>query len=51
MRNTFNRKITIASADFFSNKVEKNKYDSKELWQQLILWDININIMKTLKMF
>ena len=42
----------MAKADYFSNKVEENKFDSKRLWQQL-----NKNLgcenyqMKALKLF
>ena len=35
MRNKVLREISITKADFFSNKVEENKFDSKKLWQQL----------------
>ena len=35
MRNKVIREISITKADFFSNKVEENKFDSKKLWQQL----------------
>ena len=33
MRNKVLREISITKADFFSNKVEENKLDSKKLWQ------------------
>ena len=51
MRNKFNRKISIASADFYSSKVEENNYDSKELWQQLKTLGYKIYTMKALKFF
>ena len=35
MRNKVNREISMTKADYFSNKVEENKFDSKKLWQQL----------------
>ena len=35
LRNKVNREISMAKADYFSNKVEENKFDSKKLWQQL----------------
>ena len=35
MRNKILREISITKPDFFSNKVEGNKSDSKKLWQQL----------------
>ena len=35
MRNKVLREISITKADFFSNKVDENKFDSKNLCQQL----------------
>ena len=51
LRNKVNRYISLAKADYFLNKVEENRFDSKKLWQQLKFWDIKINQMKALKLF
>ena len=35
LRNRVQKEINITKIDYFSNKIEENKYDSRKLWQQL----------------
>ena len=46
MRNKVLREISITKADFFSDKVEEIKFDSKKLWQQLKSLGYKTNKMK-----
>ena len=51
MRNKVIREISITKADVFSNKVEENKFDSKNFGSKSSLWDIKTNKMKVQKLY
>ena len=34
-RNLVQRELKSAKSEYFSNKIEENKFDSKKLWQSL----------------